>query len=175
VDAPSDQDMGRVDVDSILVKQYENMFITVDNLGDWTSTDVLNNQIHEALADQIPSFVEDYERVLATKRRVPTDLDTSAHVILAETFDDYCSQSSGAAGAVSGSSSMQDSMASNEVTIDELVHLGYISNVDPSKCWLRKGHPRHFKEPDAAWLLFYTMSYPYASNEDHERSITVKV
>jgi hypothetical protein len=120
------QDMGRVDVDSILVKQYKNMFITVDNLGDWTSTDVRNNQIHEALADQIPSFVEDYEWVLAMKQRVPTDLDTSAHVIiviLTETFDDYCSQSSGAAGAVSGSSSMQDSMASNEVTIDELVHL----------------------------------------------------
>ncbi|KAI0256891.1 hypothetical protein BJV78DRAFT_1167702 [Lactifluus subvellereus] len=58
-------------VDSSLVKQYESMFITMGNFKGWTHDDVLTNGIQEM--DQIPPFVEDYERMLGTKRRVPID------------------------------------------------------------------------------------------------------
>ena len=54
------------------------MFISVRSFGEWTSANILNNGIQQA--DQNPLFVEEYERILGTKRKVPNNV---CHLLIA--------------------------------------------------------------------------------------------
>ena len=64
---------------SVLVQQYQFMFIRSDSPDPWTEEDVDRDGIW--VASRIPQFVEEYERMLGAKRGVPDDVRRPAHLI----------------------------------------------------------------------------------------------
>jgi hypothetical protein len=154
------------------------MFITVETLGSWTEDDIATNSVYDREQLEVPSFVEEYERMLGTRRRLPSGLVPLFQQLLEDTPNVYRS----ASGSDPSPSGATNDTNLNEITKKELFHLAIVSDVQPSDHWLRKGRDgrsRTFKELDAAWLYFGTLASPYKTANilwnSKERRTTVKV
>jgi hypothetical protein len=148
------------------------MFITVENLGSWTEDDIETNSVYDREQLEVPSFVEEYERMLGTRRRLPSGLVPLFQHSLRDAPDVYCD----ANGSDLPPGASNDTNL-NEITENELFPLVNVSRVRPDDHWSRKGrdgHSRAFKEPDAAWLWFGDLAFPYKAVHTKGRRIQSK-